>query len=134
MANRNYPSVRIMNFQHDCVLICGHFSVTAGVGIVANSRFGNGYTVAYTAAGRFTITTDDPYRHVVACGAHYVATTPLDSFTTGLPPGGGAGAAVTWEIQLWNVTAGAATDPAAATDEVHFWMVLSNNQNDRAAW
>lgn len=134
MADRNYPSARIKNFQHDCVLIAGHFSVDAAVGITANSRFGSGYTVAWTAAGRFTITTDDPYRHVVACGAQYCATTPTDWYMAPVPPGGGAGAAVTWELDLWDNTAGAVADPTVATDEIHFWMLLSNNQNDRAAW
>ena len=134
MADRNYPSSRINNFQHDCVLICGHFSVTGGVGILANSRFGNGYTVAYTAAGRFTITTDDTYRHVVACGATFCATTVTDRFMAPVPPGGGAGAVVTWELDLWDVSGAAVTDPAAATDEIHFWMILSNSQLDRAAW
>lgn len=133
MANRNFPSDRLYNFQHGCVLIAGHFSV-GGAAIVANSRFGNGYTVAYTGAGRFTITTDDPYRHVVACGSQFCATTVTDRFMAPVPPGGGAGAAVTWELDLWDVSGAAVTDPAAATDEIHFWMILSNHQNDRAAW
>jgi hypothetical protein len=134
MADRNYPSARIKNFQHDCVLIAGHFSVSAGVGITANTRFGNGYTVAYTAAGRFTITTDDPYRHVVAAGCQYCAATPTDWYVAPVPPGGGAGAAVTWELDLWDNTAAAVADPTVVGDEIHFWMILSNSQLDRAAW
>ena len=134
MAHRNYPSARMMNFQHDCVLIAGHFSVDVGVGITANSRYGNGYTVAYTAAGRFTITTDDPYRHVVACGCQFCATTPTDWYMAPDVPAGGAGAAVTWELDLWDNTAGAVADPTVTTDEVHFWMILSNSQLDRAGW
>ncbi len=133
MADRSYPSVRIFNFQHDCVLVAGHFSATVA-GITANTRFGNGFTVARTALGRFTITTDDTYRHVVASGCQYCATTPTDWYLTPIPQGGGAGAAVTWEIQLWDNTAGAIADPTVNTDEIHFWMILSNSQLDRAAW
>lgn len=134
-SDRNYPSVRIKNFGHDEVLMCGSFSVTpAGGPIVANSRFGDGWTVAYTGVGRYTVTTNDTYRHVVDCGGHFVMTTPTDTFVCSLPPGGGAGAAVTLELRLWNATAAAAVDPAAATDEIHFWMILSNSQLDRAAW
>jgi hypothetical protein len=136
MADRSYPSARIKNFQHDCVLIAGHFSVTPGApgAITAGGRFGSGYTVAVTATGRYTITTDDPYRHVVACGCQYCAVTPTDYYMAPDVPAGGAGAAVTWEIDLWDNTAGAVTTTAAAGDEIHFWMILSNNQNDRAAW
>ena len=134
MADRSYPSVRMFNFQHDCVLLCGNFSVTPGVGILAGSRDGSGWTVAYTAAGRFTITTDDAYRHVVACGAQFSAVTPTDRFMAPGVPGGGAGAAVTWELDLWDVSGAAVTDPAVAGDQIHFWMILSNSQLDRAAW
>lgn len=134
MADRSYPSARIKNFQHDCVLIAGHFSVDPGTGIAANTRFGSGYTVAYTALGRFTITTDDGYRHVVACGAQFSAATPTDRFMAPDLPAGGAGAAVTWELDLWDVSGAAVTDPAVIADEIHFWMILSNSQNDRPAW
>jgi hypothetical protein len=123
----------MFNFQHDCVLIAGHFSVAAAA-ITAGTRFGNGYTVAYTALGRYTITTDDPYRHVVACGAQFSAATPTDRFMAPDLPAGGAGAAVTWELDLWDVSVPGLQDPAAATDEIHFWMILSNSQLDRAAW
>lgn len=136
MADRSYPSVRMFNFQHDCVLLGGHFSVTPGAPgtITVGSRFGNGWTVAVTATGRYTITTDDPYRHVVACGAQFCAVTPTDRFIAPDVPAGGAGAAVTWEIDLWDVSAAAVQTPAAAGDEFHFWMILSNSQLDRAAW
>lgn len=135
MSNRNYPSVRIMNFQHDCVLIEGRFSVDpVGLGIVAASREGNGYTIAYTALGRFTITTDDTYRHVVACGAEFSAAAATDRFIAPGVPAGGAGAAVTWELDLWDISAAAVQNPIAATDQFNFWMILSNSQLDRAAW
>lgn len=123
-----------MNFEHDPVRISGKFSVDPGVGIAANTRFGNGYTVAYTAAGRFTITTDDPYRHLVSATAFFCAATPTDRFMTADLPTGGAGAAVVIELNLWDVSGAAVTDPAVIADEIHFTLILSNSQNDRAAW
>jgi len=136
MADRNYPSSRINNFQHDCVLMCGHFSVTPGAPgtITVGTRFGNGWTVAVTGIGRYTITTDDTYRHVVSAGATFCAVTPTDRFIAAVPPAGGAGAVVTWEIDLWDAGGAAVVTPAAAGDEFHFWMILSNSQLDRAAW
>ena len=134
MADRSYPSARIKNFQHDCVLIVGHFAVDPGVGIAANTRFGSGYTVAYTAAGRFTITTADTYRHVVACGAQFSAATPTDRFMAPDLPAGGGAAVVTWELDLWDVGGAGVTASAVIADELHFWMILSNSQLDRAAW
>ena len=133
MANRNFPSHEIHNFQRDGVLVCGHFSV-GGAAIVANSRFGNGWTVAYTALGRYTVTTDETFHHVVAFGTQFCATAITDRFTTTDTPTGGAGAQVGLEINLWDVSAAALTDPAAATDEIHFWMILSTSFADRAAW
>ena len=132
MSNRTYPSDRLYSCEHGPVCIRGHFAVDPGVGIVANSRFGNGWAVAYTAAGRFTITTTDTYRHVVSAVATYSPTTGIGDVLTPLPPAGGAGAVVTWELRLW--TGAAVADPAAATDEFHFSMVLSNHRGDRAAW
>jgi len=136
MSQRNYPSVRIKNFQHDCVLIAGQFRITLGGAgpILVNSVVGNGFTVAWTAAGRFTITTDDTYRHVVCCQAEFAAATPTDRFIAPAVPGGGAGAAVTWELDLWDIGGAGVVTPAANTDEIHFWMILSNSQLDRAAW
>ncbi len=117
MADRNYPSARIKNFQHDCVLVAGHFSVTPGAPgtITAGTRFGSGWTVAVAGTGRYTITTDDTYRHVVACGSQYSAATPTDFYMTPDLPAGGAGAAVTWELDLWDNTAGAVADPAVTS-------------------
>lgn len=133
MANRNFPSHQICNFQRDGVLVCGHFSV-GGAAIVAASRFGNGWTVAYTAAGRYTVTTDETFQHIVAFGTQFCAATVTDRFTTSDLPTGGAGAQVAMEINLWDVSGAGVTDPAAATDEIHFWMILSTSPSDRAGW
>jgi hypothetical protein len=135
MADRNFPSHEIHNFQRDGVLICGHFSVDpVGLGIQAASRFGNGWTVAYTALGRFTVTTDETFHHIVAYGSQFCAATPTDQFTTADLSTGAAGAVVGIEINLWDAGAAALANPAAATDEFHFWMICSTSFADRAAW
>ena len=111
MANRNFPSSRTMNFQHDGVLVTGSWSVNAGA-ITPTTIFGEGFTVAYTAAGIFTVTTRDTYRHLVAFGSNLGLTTPnVDLVTNCDLPTGGAGAGV-------------------AGDRYSFWMLLSNSQLD----
>jgi hypothetical protein len=136
MADRNFPSHQICNFQRDGVLVCGHFSVTLGGAgpVTVGTRFGNGWTAVWTAAGRFTVTTDETFHHIVAFGTQFCAATPTDRFTTADVPTGGAGAQVVMEINLWDVSGAAVTDPAAATDEIHFWMLLSTSFADRSAW
>ena len=135
MADRNFPSVNIMNFQRFGVLICGHFSVTTGGAgpIVANSRFGDGWTVAWTATGRFTVTTDETFRSVVAYGSQFCAATPTDQFTTADIITGTNGAVGGVEINLWDAGAAALAFPATL-DQFHFWMILSTSISDRAAW
>lgn len=136
MTDKKFPSVRIMNFQHDCALIEGHFRITPGAPgvLVANSRFGNGWSMAVTGTGRYTITTDDDYNHVVACQAEFSPTTVTDRFIAAGVPGGGAGAPITWEIDIWDIGGAGVVTPAVNTDEIHFWMILSTSGNDRAAW
>lgn len=130
MASRNFPSTRIMNFQHDGVLIAGSFSVTAGA-ITAGTIYGEGFTVARTGAGDYLVTTRDGYRHLVAFGSDLGLTTPnADVVTNCGLPGGGAGAVVTLPVSVHNTAAGLQADPAAAADRVSFWMLLSNHQND----
>lgn len=131
VKQRNFPSIQVCNFQKDCVLICGHFEALVG-GIVANSRFGRGWTVARTGVGQYTVTTDDPYRHVIACGSQYCMATVEDRFMADNVPTGGAGAQVVWALQVWDFVTGAAE--ALAGDEIHFWMLLSTSYNDTAAW
>lgn len=131
MAERNFPSVQIGNFQRDGVLVCGHFDATVA-GVAALSTFGNGFTVARTGVGEYTVTTTEDYRHIVACGSQYCAATVEDRWMVDNIPTGGAGAPVVWALQLWDFVAGAAD--GLAGDEFHFWMILSTSISDRAAW
>jgi hypothetical protein len=119
-----------MNFQHDGVLITGSWSVTGGA-IVAGSIFGEGYTVVYTAAGIYTVTTRDTYRHLIAFGSNLGLTTPnVDLVTNCDLPTGGAGAVVGLAVTVFDTATATASDPAAAADRVSFWMLLSNSQLD----
>jgi len=130
MANRNFPSDRVFNFQHGCVLISGKFSVAAGA-ITAGTIHGEGFLATYTGAGDYLITTRDPYRHVVAFGANLGLTTPVADYIVNCGiPGGGAGAVVTMTIDCFDTATTTAADPAAAADEVSFWLLLSNHQQD----
>lgn len=131
MANRNFPSDRVMNFQHGGVWISGKFSIDATPGIEAGGTYGEGYTVAYTGLGLYTVTTRDPYRHVIAFGADLGLTTPVADYVCNCGiPGGGAGAVVTMTINCFDTATATAADPGNVADEISFWLLLSNNQND----
>lgn len=129
MASRNFPSSRIMRFDFNPVLVCGSFSVDPGVGIAVGDMHGNGFDVAWNAAGDYTVTSHDPYRHIVAFGVSIGLTTPnVDLCPRGYVPVCAAGLA-TLRIAL-NVTGAALADPAVIADRVSFWMLLSNNPRD----
>lgn len=132
MADRNFPSHEIGNFLRDGVLVCGHFEGIAA-GVTAGSRFGDGWTAVRTALGRYTVTTDETFHHILAWGAQFCEATPSGIFATADVPTGGAGAQVSVEINIWDAAAAALADPAAG-DEIHFWLFLSTSFADRNAW
>ena len=131
MADRNFPSVRTMNFQHNAVLIAGSFSATAG-GITAGTIYGNGFNVTYTGVGDYLITTVDDYRHCVDFGASLGLTTPnVDRTVTCGPPAGGAGAVMTMVVNLHQTAAAfGSANPANAADRISFYMLLSSHGSD----
>lgn len=134
MADRNFPSDRMYNFDHNPVLVAGTFSASAaGAGVTAGTITGDGFTVARTAGPpiRYTVTTQDPYRHVIAFGANLGLTTPVaDIIVNDSIPAGGAGAVVTMDIVITQTAVPAGQDPPANGDRVSFWMLLSNSAMD----
>ncbi len=131
MPNKYFRSARTMNYQKDPVMIAGSFSVGGGA-IVAGSIHGDGFTVAYTALGRYTVTLRDRFRHYLTHGACLGLTTPLvDNVVRTRVPVGGAAAANTIEVDIsTTLGAGAAADPANVLDRVSFWCLMSNSYQD----
>lgn len=131
MPNKFFPSSRTMNYERNPVLIAGSWSVGGGA-IVAGSVHGDGFAVAYTALGRYTVTLANRFQHFIGWGAALGLTTPLvDRVVRSRIPVGGSAAANTIEIDISN-TAGApaAADPANANDRVSFWCLCSNSYMD----
>jgi len=130
MADRNFPSVRIKNYEYDCVLISGSFCAT-GAGITAGTINGGGYGVAWNAAGNYTITLADQFRHCIGFGSHLGLTTPnVDLVTNCGIPVVAPGAAATMDVFAFDTATATAADPAVATDRISFWMLLSNSYLD----
>jgi hypothetical protein len=133
MADRNFPSDREYNFNLNPVLVAGSFQVDAVPAIAAGTIYGSGYN-AVRAAGPpivYTITTTDPYRHVISYGANLGLATPVvDMIINCGIPAGGAGAVVTMTINITPALVLAAQDPPAAGDIISFWMLLSNSAQD----
>ncbi len=131
MANRNFPSSRTMNFQHDGVMISGGWADDGAGAIAANSTFGEGFTVARTAGGIYTITTRDDYRHLIAFGSNLGLATPnVDLVTNCDLPTGGAGTPIVLIMTIFDTATATAQDSGVAGDRYSFWMLLSNSQLD----
>lgn len=132
MADRNFPSDRIYSLNYNPVLVAGTFSATVA-GVTAGTITGDGFTVARAGGPPivYTVTTQDPYRHVIAFGANLGLTTPVaDVIINCGIPAGGAGAVVTMTLNITQTAVPAAQDPPAAGDRVSFWMLLSNSAQD----
>ncbi len=129
MAERSFRSARTMNYQKDCVRVTGSFIVdaTPATGVV----HGDGFAVARTGAGDYLVTLTDQFRHIIAFGTDLGLAAPLADFiiNAGIPVVA-VGAAATMQIQTFDTATLTAADPAAITDRISFWMILSNSYQD----
>lgn len=121
MANRNYDNVQILGKGRK--IIAGSFLPNGGSAIAADSAW-NGFSVARTGAGQFTITLTDSYLALVSA----VATIQMNS-ATDLVPQWGAIDVVTAKTLVLNTNAVATpTDIASnANNRVFFELVLRNS-------
>lgn len=110
-------------FQRGIVEICGNFTVD-GAGAV-DVTTGQGFSVAHTTGGTYTITFDDYYQDLICANANVqfetVATTNFDLVAQfGL----WTKASKTLVIRTWDYSAAALADPSD-NDSVHFSVKLS---------
>lgn len=127
MANRSFPSARIMNYQSDAVLITGSFVANGAITVI----HGDGFAVAYTGAGDYLVTLTDQFRHCIAFGANLGLATPVaDRIINCGIPAVAVGAAATMQIQTFDTATLTASNPAGATDRITFFMLVSNSYLD----
>ena len=110
-------------FQRGIVEICGNFTVDATGAVDVTT--GQGFSVAHTTGGTYTITFDDYYQSLVAANVNIqyetVATTNFDLVAQfGLY----SASAKTLVIRIWDYSAAALADPSD-NDSVHFSVKLS---------
>ena len=138
MANVNFPSARLFNFQHDPVMICGSFEIDTAA-VVAATVHGNGLlpgpppaNVTYTAAGNYMLHLRDRYRHIISvvCQLRFEAGTPnVDLVMRTGATVEGAAAANTIQLCCTTIGGPALADPAD-DNRIDYLVILSNSQLD----
>jgi len=127
MAERNFRSARIMNYQKDAVLITGSFVANGAITVI----HGDGFGVGYTGQGDYLVTLTDQFRHCIAFGASAGLATPVvDRIINCGIPVVALGAACTMQIQFFDTATLTAQNPAGAADRISFWMLVSNSYQD----
>lgn len=106
-------------FQRGIVEICGNWTITGGSGAV-DVTTGQGFSVARTSAGVYTITFDDVYQEFVSgsCSIQF-ATATSTNFDLTAQFGICTLASRTLVVRIWDYSGAAVGDPAAG-DAVHF--------------
>lgn len=120
MASRNFKE-KILNLETGFVLLAGKIAIASDASV--SSTTGQGFTVAKTGTGAYTITLSDAYTSVISLSANVLAATAVDlvpQFVSADP----TSAAKTVVIKL--LAAATATNPSAAC-ELHFQLMLKNS-------
>ena len=125
MANRIFKQIR-GTLDNEVVILAGAFKPNGSSAIDEDENTSNGWSVAYTSTGKYTITLDDVYSSYLSCTATIAQTTAGDQYVA-------IGAidvtsAKTVEIFNWDVSGNAIADVAAAAGSmIHFCLVLKNS-------
>lgn len=110
-------------FQRGIVEICGNFTVDGSGNVDVTT--GQGFSVAHTTGGTYTITLDDIYQAFVSgtCSIQYETAT---STNFDLTPQWGAytAASRTLVLRVWDRSGAALADPAD-DDSLHFTLKMS---------
>lgn len=126
MANRMWRPVQTS--RHGRTLVCGSFGPNGGSAVQASSVKGEGFTVARTSAGLFTLTFLDSFADLIAADSHLQLAAGDDKFTqVGTYTPATATTPATLTIRVWDISGAAETDVAAnANNRVHFQLIFDN--------
>lgn len=138
MANVNFPSSRVFNYQYDPVMICGSFEIDTAA-IVAATMHGDGLmpgippaSVTYTAAGNYLVNLRHRFRHIlsVVCQLRFEAGTPnVDLVMRTGATVSGAAAANTVQLCCTTIAGPALADPAD-DNRIDYIILVSNKLQD----
>lgn len=122
MASRNTAGQR--SLTRGVVVIDGSFAPNGSSALSAASRQGNGYTVARTSAGLFTVTLSDKFSALVSATATLQLATAADVM---VQIGTVVIASKTIQIRCWDFSDGAVADVAAdANNRINFTFKVKN--------
>jgi hypothetical protein len=123
MASRTFHNAQAV--QMGTVVLSGSFAPNGSSAVAATSRKGTGFSVARTAAGKFTITLEDKYAELVCAIASLQLSTAADQ--TVQFGDCDVVTAKTVKLVVWDASDAAAADIAAnANNRIHFRLVLRN--------
>ncbi len=120
MANRSFDDVQALGKGR--VIVHGSF-LPNGSSAIAVDPLWNGFTVAWTSTGLFTITLTDRYVALVSAHADF----QMNAATDVKPQWGAIDVVTAGTLQLRSIAVAAVTDIAAnANNRVFFTLILRN--------
>ncbi len=123
MAHRNLAPVRAL--VRELVPIVGSFAPNGSSAVAATSNKGNGWTVAWTSTGLFTVTFTDAWNALVSAHATLQLASAGDQYAQ---PGTYDATAKTLIIRVIDCSTGAVADIAAdANNRINFTAWFRNS-------
>lgn len=123
MANRNFVRPRCLD--RELIIIAGSFAPNGSSAVASSSVKGQGFSVAYTTTGQFTITLQDTYYSLVSA----TASLQLSSADDKVLQWGAIDvtSAKTLVLNVWDISAAALADVSAnAANRINFTLMLKN--------
>jgi len=125
MANRIFKQIR-GTLDNEVVIIAGAFKPNGSSAIDETENTSNGWSVAWTSTGKYTVTLEDVYSKLLSATVSLAQETAGDQVVS-------VGAvdvtsAKTIEIFAWDISGTAVADIAAASGSmIHFCFILKNS-------
>ena len=125
MASRDFLPVR-GTLDHEVVVLAGSFLPNGSSAIVNGSNTGNGFTVAWTSTGLYTVTLADKYNSLLGANLELALSTPADQvLQLGTVD---VASAKTIQITAWDISGAAVADIASnAANRIYFVFHLKNS-------
>jgi len=125
MANRIFKEIR-GTLDNEVIIIAGAFTPNGSSAIDEANNTSNGWSVARTSTGKYTITLQDVYPSLISATCSLAQGTAGDQVVA--IGGQTVSSTKTVEIYAWDISGGAVADIAADSESyIHFCLVLKNS-------